>query len=520
MALGSILKEFGIKLTLDFDAKKAEEAKKRVAEIGKEMRDVALHVAEASAAIFEFANLAGENSRALEENSQMLGINVERLQELEYAAKVAANVGRGELVGALEQISSTLDKARHSNIEAGQSLIRLGVPIDMLTNKSITADQVMMVLADRFKGIQDPAAKLRLATEVGGAGFAKLLPLLNQGSAAFGKLGKEARDLGVILSEETIQKGAEFDRQFSRIWIVIKNLTFTIGNELIKYLRPMVIEFQRFVVANKQFIATGIATVMKSLGYYLEIVFKTVKFVADRFQYLVRTLGGVERVSKAVAIALGVISGAKIVSALGTLVTSFRAVGAALGLIEAESLVIGAALLALILVIQDLFSDDSIIKEWIGMFGEEFPNAMKFLKGSIAGAVDFFRELVDEVKTAVEWFLKAIGIIGDFASAVDKALSITQGFKMIGDYIGKGIGAAGDFMLAHSSPQAQAVASSFGGGGGGSTQMNKIEVNQTIQVPPGTTAEQGAKIVGGSLSAGLGPHLRQTKAQAVGGQAY
>ena len=37
-----------------------------------------------------------------------------------------------------------------------------------------------------------------------------------------------------------IDKGAEFDRQFTKIsWlIVMKQITYTIGNELIKYLEP------------------------------------------------------------------------------------------------------------------------------------------------------------------------------------------------------------------------------------------------------------------------------------------
>jgi hypothetical protein len=517
MGLSAILKEFGIKVDLLFDAKKSETAKKSVAALGSEMKHVAMEVAGASAALLGFAELAGRNSRSLQENSDLLGINVERLQELEYAAKVAANVSRGELVGALESVSNTLDRARHSDVMAGESLIRLGIPIEMITNRSVTADQVMMSLADSFKGLQDPIAKARLAADVFGGAGARLLPLLNKGSKGIAAMGQEARALGVILGKGVVNQGAEFDRQFSKVWIVLKNISYLIGNELIKYLKPMVMEFQKWTVANRKFIATGIVLVMKSIGTYLGIVFKTVRFVIDKFQALTSVLGGTAKVANYLAIAFGVLTAVKLISGLGTLVTSFRAISAVLGLVSIQSVAIGAGLLALILVVQDLFSKDSIIKQWFATFKKEFP-ALAGLTEDFVDVMSSGADLIAEgwanvwsyIQPIKEWL--ASGDISSVFKKIESAVAYLRSGDL-GVKLADFVGGVKDSVSSSLSPSPAAALA----GGGGKSEYN---ANVTVQVPPGTSAQQAIDIAGGGVSQGFDTVLRQTKSAVTGGVAY
>lgn len=520
MALGKIIREFGVKLSLVFDEKKIEKANKSMEEMGRGLKEIGLHVAEASAALFELANISGEHSRHLEENSEQLGINVERLQELGYAAKVAAGISQEELVGSLESVSKTLDEARRGSLESAQSLIRLGVPLSLITDRSKRADQVMLVLADRFKNIQDPIAKSALAQQVFGASGAKLLPLLNKGSQGIAAMGKEARSLGVIMDEGMIKEGAEFDRTLSRIWIVLKNITFVIGAELIKYLGPLVEQFQKFIVQNRKFLALGIAAVMKNLGKFLEIVFKTVRFLAERFKFLVSVMGGLERVTKLLAIAFGIFTAARLVGMVGTLVKSFQALATVFGVLDIEALAIGAALLALILVVQDLFSDDSIIKEWIGTFQEEFPNAFKLLQGIFDVVKASIMDTIAAFETLFGWIMKGIEAIEDFGGYLNKAFGLadkfSSAFKGISDFVGPKIGAVGDYLSAsanHATP-------SSGAGNSATSNNTKMQANITVQVPPGTSAKDATGIVSDGVQDGFDSMLRQTRNQAIGGVAY
>lgn len=543
MGLGAVLREFGVKLTLDFDKKKVEEAKRNVEEVGAAMRTVGLQIAAAATTLFGFAAVTSHNSRELQQNAQMLGLNVERLQELEYAAKVAAGATRGDLMGALESISGTLDRARHSDVMASQSLVALGIPLDMIMNKSVTADQVLLQLGDSFSRIQDPMAKMRLATDVGGAGLAKMLPLLNRGAMGMALLGKEGRDLGVILGKKTIDQGAEFDRTLTRIWFVLKNITYMIGNSLIKYLTPTVMAFQRWVVANRQFMASGIAGAVKALGTYLGIVFKVAKLVVGALQGVIHSLGGVERVARLVGIAMGVFTGLQIVGSIGKLAMSMRALASVMGVISSESLLAGAGLIALVLIVQDWFSKDSTIKKWVSQFKEEFPNlagmAGDFIDTMVTGVnfiVEGWKELW-EVLQPIRDFFTSNAITQGLSKAEEFAKYIRSGaigskvFDMV-QYL-KG-GDEGMDPRVHPAIAAQKTVSPQAGfigprlpngaersGDAGATMAkNEFNANLTVNVPAGTTAQAASDMVSTGSQKAFDAIMRQARDQSVGQRAY
>lgn len=539
MGLGKTIREFGVKISLAFDKHKVEEAKSAIEEVGKSLKEIGLHVAEASAAMLEFANIAGEHSRALEENSAQLGINVEKLQELQYAAKVAANVSSEELNGALQGISKTLFEARNNNVEAAKTFVNLGITLDDVRNSS--PDQILLKMSDIFARMPDGINKTALANQAFGSSGAKLIPLLNKTAVGIAGMGVEARRLGVILGKDSVEEGAEFDRQLSKIWIILKNITYLIGNEMIKHLGGLILQFKDFITQNRKFIATGITVVMKSLGLYIGIVFKTVKFLGERFKYLIGVLGGVEKVTKLVALSMGIFTGLKIVSGLGTLIKSFRAIAAVMGMIEAPALLIGAAFAALILIIQDLFSDDSIIKEWIKTFTDKFPNISKLIKGIFAEiqtiparlgeAFDWVINKFDEVSATVEAFIdkfKAFSVIKDTIKDAFGA------FATVGNWIGKGVSAitpsaqsigkfgsslsqnAEAYQQTRANPQAPVKNNNTN-----DNSRTQMVANINVQVPTGTTASAATQMVSQGVEQGFtAAAMRNTRDQALGGVAY
>jgi hypothetical protein len=495
----NILREFGVRLGLDFDPKKVEAAKKRMEELGESMRDLGLHAGEAAAALLGLAEITGIHAHNLENESKQLGISTDKLQELEFAAKTVAQVSRGELVGALGGLSNTLFEARTNNDDAIKTFVQLGVSIQDLQDPTLTSDKLMAKLADRFAQMPDGMYKTALANKVGGATFEKLLPLLSKGSKGLAQYGKEAHTLGVVLSGDAIRNGAKFEEQFQKVWFIIKNLSFTIGNELIKYLYPIVIQFQQWVVANKKFIATGIATVMKALGLYLGIIFRVTKFVADRFVYLTKVVGGLERVSKLLAIAMGIITGFKIISGIGILLTSLKAVAVVMAGISWEAIAIGAAFIALILIFQDLFSDDSVIKEWGGKLIGFFANLFTEMKAHVA-------EFVDYISGAFQSVLASIG-------------TVTGAFKGAGSFFGSGFDKVKSLFGGTATPSATSAnsAAAVANQNNSSTQQT---ANITVQVPPGTSASAATAIVSGGVQDGFSAVLRKTRNQALGGVAY
>ena len=158
MGMGEVLREFGVKVSLAFDSKKIDAAEDKLKKFGDEMKSFALQVGGMAAAVFESQNLFTSNARSLQNQADMLGINTEKLQEYEYAAKVAANVNREDLVGSMESLATTMDKARAGDVEARQALENIGgamgdqsAIIAKLNDKNYTAADAML---DMSAGIE------------------------------------------------------------------------------------------------------------------------------------------------------------------------------------------------------------------------------------------------------------------------------------------------------------------------------------------------------------------------------
>src|SRR5690606_31345930 len=76
-----------------------------------------------------------------------------------------------------------------------------------LKNSEVLLNEV----ADALRNVKDPADKLRLAFKMFDTDGAAMINLLNEGSAGMEALRQQARDLGIVLSEETIEAAVRFN---------------------------------------------------------------------------------------------------------------------------------------------------------------------------------------------------------------------------------------------------------------------------------------------------------------------
>lgn len=504
MALGNVIKEFVVKATLKSDEKSFDRLDASLAKTAQTAKNLSIAVAGAATTIFGFTKVTGDNARELDNYSRQLGINTGRLQELSFAAEEAAGVGRDELVGALEAVSSTMDQVRRGTISAGHGFNDLGITTEVINDRTIKADQLLAIMADSFRGIQDPIRKAAVAQEVFGGAGAKLIPLLDQGSAGIARLGEEGRRLGAVLDRTAIARGVEFQKTMTRMWTVLKNITFTIGNELFRALGPTFREFQGFLLANRKFIASGIATFVESLGKFLLTVLKGVTFLARRIKFLVKIFGGWEKVTKAIAISIAAIFGAKIFAGIGAITLAVTSLGKAFLFAQLKAaafpLAVGAAILFLIALLEDLYvfftGGDSLFGRMTGL--------------NPGPVIDFFVKIGEVIN---DYFLsplsKALGLLAKFTNFTTGGL--LEGFNPL-EAASSAIGAVGNFISGGPGGDAQAS--------GGNQTNNRVNATINVQVPPGTTASEATNIVQEGTSEGMKEALRQTANVNAGGVAY
>ena len=73
----------------------------------------------------------------------------------------------------------------------------------------------MKKIADKFAVMKDGSEKTALALDLFGRAGAKLIPMLNEGSAGISELQEEARALGIVLGKEDL-KAAELTSMRSK----------------------------------------------------------------------------------------------------------------------------------------------------------------------------------------------------------------------------------------------------------------------------------------------------------------
>lgn len=298
MGFGEVLREFGVKVSLNFDAKKFEEAQSKVDKFSGKLKGFAFEVAGLTAGVFEFQNLFTSNARSLQNQADMLGLNTKELQEYEYAAKVAADVNRDDLVGSLKDLGDTLDKARAGDLAARQSLEQIGgasgntgLILGRLYDKTY---KVTDAFRDLSVGISkmasaNPQAAARLTEQT--VGNVKLLNLLRQGPKAIDALTAEGGK-NFALNERMIRQGYEMDVQMSKLWMTFRKFGYEIGFSVMKHLAPMIQQFEKWFQANKKVIATGINAFIDALANGLKLVFEDSVMLAKALGPVVDMLGG------------------------------------------------------------------------------------------------------------------------------------------------------------------------------------------------------------------------------------
>lgn len=149
--------------------------------------------------------------------SQSLGVPIEELSKLAYAAQLA-DVDIDALSKGLKRLSAgMLDSTESATGPAARAFAMLGVSATDASGKLRPANQVLEALADRFAKLEDGPAKTAIAMRLFGKSGADMIPLLNEGSAGLREMYAEAEELGIVLDEETGRAAEAFNDNLTRL---------------------------------------------------------------------------------------------------------------------------------------------------------------------------------------------------------------------------------------------------------------------------------------------------------------
>jgi hypothetical protein len=162
---------------------------------------------------------------AIGKTADKIGVGVEALQELRFAAK-ASGVEQQTLDMALQRFTRRAAEAAQGTGEAKDALAQMGIALRDQSGNLRRSEDLLGDVADASARIEDPAERVRLAFKLFDSEGVALVNLLSDGSGALEQMRERARDLGIVLDEHLVRDAERARTELDTLSQVISaNLT-------------------------------------------------------------------------------------------------------------------------------------------------------------------------------------------------------------------------------------------------------------------------------------------------------
>lgn len=183
----------------------------------------------------------------LNKMSQKIGIAVEDLSRLAYAAQLS-DVDLGSLQQSLVFLSRNMSAASAGSGDAYNAFTALNVAVKNTDGSLRAQAEVLQDVADRFANMRDGTEKTALAMAIFGRAGAQMIPLLNSGRDGLKGMGDELERFGGLVSGSYARSAEQFNDNLTRLKTILSGLTMQAFGPLIQGLNA---SFEAFVKADK-----------------------------------------------------------------------------------------------------------------------------------------------------------------------------------------------------------------------------------------------------------------------------
>lgn len=277
----------------------------------------------------EAATAAAEASKF----ASMVGLSTGNWQEYAGAANLA-----GAEADELASLMLTLQE-RAVNAARGEKgdiemLQLMGISAKNARGELKNADTLLLELADRVKKMREAGEMGKAAgimNQLGGEEGARLLDLLKNGREGLLAMRKEARELGLVLSDEALESALEYGSAINRVKATFRGLGLTLGTAFLPSLTKLLDKFQAWLQVQRDIMSAGFEEWVNGLDLNevwasVEGFFEGLKRLASLLQRVADLCGGWSNVLLGL---VALISG-KALLALGSLALAFGQLGMAM----------------------------------------------------------------------------------------------------------------------------------------------------------------------------------------------
>lgn len=492
--------------------------------------------------LYELVERTSEAGVQLKIMTQETGLAADKLQELQFRAKLA-DVSTEELNQSMNFLARNLEQARMGSEEARKHFRMLGISTAEIRNGTATADVVLKRMAKTFEHMPDGPRKTGLAMEIFGRSGARMVPFLNRLNETLDPVNQKIMQMSMI-TEAQIEQSEAFHINLETLKTALLGVARVVGFGLMPVATEIVESMKKWVIQNKDLIVTNLTEFVKGMAAALKLTIKIVDALVQSFAGLAHGIGGVRIGTEFLLGAMAVLSGISVLFGIGKVIMAVKELAASFAIADAAAaaipIAIGAAMVAIFLIMEDIYSFFNGKKSFTGDLLKVLPEIGKLFKTifepifepfvaiitmiteGFGSWKDIFKELGVLIINVLLLPLRTlVGTIGAISSIIGR---LTNSEKL------KGFAqSASDFADNYLKVSAGPEASPTGIGPSAATSTapvnsrqtnNQLQVQQNFNFPPGTDPAAVGDKISSSVSSGLDDVLRSTQRSTYNGGAY
>jgi len=163
----------------------------------------------AGAGVMGLATKTSEATDRIDKMSQQLGMSRKGFQEWDYI--LSQNGASIDSFGAgMKTLNKSMMDVKNGAEGGINKFLALDDSLIALIESGASQEEVMAATIASFQNMPEGIEKSRLAVELFGKQGQELLPMLNQTQESTEALAQQARDLGMVMSDETVDAGVVF----------------------------------------------------------------------------------------------------------------------------------------------------------------------------------------------------------------------------------------------------------------------------------------------------------------------
>lgn len=183
-------------------------------------------------AAYKMASDTSSAADNVDKMSQKVGLSRTAYQEWDYVMS-QNGMSVDKLQTGIKTLTSKMDAAKSGTASATEAFKTLGVSVTNSDGSLRSQEDVFEETIKSLQSMDNETERARLATELFGKAGTEMAPLLNQSAESTEELKNKAHELGMVMSDETIDSGVKFTDTMDTIKRSLSGMMNNIGGTVL-----------------------------------------------------------------------------------------------------------------------------------------------------------------------------------------------------------------------------------------------------------------------------------------------